>query len=91
MGEPGGLQSMGSHRVRHDYSDLAAAASTGQGLGTGQRNDVSGKEHTPVTVFEKCVSCTVLKEHSSGTALSLFLLVCEPLEQHCLKVLVFWI
>ena len=26
MGEPGGLTSMGSHRVRHDWSDLAAAA-----------------------------------------------------------------
>ena len=26
MGEPGGLSSMGSHRVRHDWSDLAAAA-----------------------------------------------------------------
>ena len=25
-GEPGGLPSMGSHRVRHDGSDLAAAA-----------------------------------------------------------------
>ena len=25
MGEPGGLQSMGSHRVRHDWSDLAAS------------------------------------------------------------------
>ena len=24
--KPGGLQSMGSHRVRHDRSDLAAAA-----------------------------------------------------------------
>ena len=24
--EPGGLPSMGSHRVGHDYSDLAAAA-----------------------------------------------------------------
>ena len=24
--EPGGLPSMGSHRVRHDRSDLAAAA-----------------------------------------------------------------
>ena len=24
--EPGGLQSMGSHRVRHDWSDLAAVA-----------------------------------------------------------------
>ena len=26
-GEPDGLPSMGSHRVRHDWSDLAAAAS----------------------------------------------------------------
>ena len=26
MGEPGGLLSMGSHRVRNDRSDLAAAA-----------------------------------------------------------------
>ena len=26
MGEPGGLWSMGSHRVEHDWSDLAAAA-----------------------------------------------------------------
>ena len=28
-GEPGGLPSMGSHRVRHDWSDLAAAAAAG--------------------------------------------------------------
>ena len=26
MGEPGGLLSMGSHRVRHDWNDLVAAA-----------------------------------------------------------------
>ena len=26
MGEPGGLPSMGSHRIRHDQSDLTAAA-----------------------------------------------------------------
>ena len=26
MGEPGGLPSVGSHRVGHDWSDLAAAA-----------------------------------------------------------------
>ena len=32
--EPGRLQSMGSHRVRHDYSDLAAAVAAGQGNGT---------------------------------------------------------
>ena len=28
MEEPGGLLSMGSHRVGHDWSDLAAAAAT---------------------------------------------------------------
>ena len=28
MGEPGGLPSMGSRRVGHDRSDLAAAAAT---------------------------------------------------------------
>ena len=28
-GEPGGLLSMGSHRVGHDWSDLAAAATAG--------------------------------------------------------------
>ena len=27
--EPGGLPSLGSHRVRHDWSDLAAAAAAG--------------------------------------------------------------
>ena len=30
-GEPGGLPSMGSHRVGHDCSDLAAAAAAGGG------------------------------------------------------------
>ena len=29
-GEPGGLPSLGSHRVRHDWSDLAAAAYNSQ-------------------------------------------------------------
>ena len=28
MGEPGGLPSMGSHRIGHDWSDLAAAAAS---------------------------------------------------------------
>ena len=30
-GEPGGLPSMGSHRVQHDWSDLAAAAAAAAG------------------------------------------------------------
>ena len=34
-GEPGGLPSMGSRRVGHDWSDLAAAAAAAQWLGLG--------------------------------------------------------
>ena len=34
-GEPGGLPSLGSHRVRYDWSDLAAAAVTGLTARTG--------------------------------------------------------
>ena len=30
MGEPGELPSMGSHRVGHDWSDLAAAAAAAE-------------------------------------------------------------
>ena len=30
-GEPGGLPSMGSHRIEHDRSDLAAAAAGSDG------------------------------------------------------------
>ena len=30
MGEPGGLPSIGSHRVGHDWSDLAATAAAGE-------------------------------------------------------------
>ena len=33
MGEPGGLPSMGSHRVGHDWSDLALAAAAGSYVG----------------------------------------------------------
>ena len=33
MGEPGGLPSMGSHRVGHDWSDLAAAAAAAAAAG----------------------------------------------------------
>ena len=32
MVEPGGLPSMGSHRVGHNWSDLAAAASKKEGI-----------------------------------------------------------
>ena len=61
-GEPGGLPSMGSHRVGHDWSDLAAAASHLMGFpgGSGIKNlpanagdlkdpsSVPGLERSPV-------------------------------------------
>ena len=36
--EPGGLPSMGSHRVGHDLSDLAAVVGAGFSQGTPNRN-----------------------------------------------------
>ena len=36
--EPGGLPSMGSHRVGHDWSDLAAAAAAAVGKTTSFEN-----------------------------------------------------
>ena len=41
MGEPGGLPSMGSHRVRHDWSDLAAAAAFTRG-GSEAHQEIGG-------------------------------------------------
>ena len=37
-GEPGGLPSMRSHRIRHDWSDLAVAADVVTQLNTAQQN-----------------------------------------------------
>ena len=39
MGEPGGLLSMGSNRVRHDWSDLAAVAAANCGGGNEDNGD----------------------------------------------------
>ena len=38
MAKPGGLPSMGSHRVGHDRSDLAAAAATAKVVFRGKCN-----------------------------------------------------
>ena len=85
--------------------------STGQGLKTAQRSlrsqGVCGNDYIQMAVFEKPLSGTVLKEHTSFTvlkehtggvlkqALSLFLPVCEPLELKLtklfIKVYIFWI
>ena len=44
MGEPGGLPSMGSHRVGHDWSDLAAAAAAAATSHWMSERPGSGKE-----------------------------------------------
>ena len=44
-GHPGGLPSMGSHKVRHDWSDLAAAAAAARGWYTGMtQRDGMGRD-----------------------------------------------
>ena len=45
-GKPGGLPSMGSHRVGHDWSDLAAAAAAVRIL-----VDWPPQQHLPLSVF----------------------------------------
>ena len=47
MGEPGGLLSMGSHRVGHDWSDLAAAAVAARcdNLQDGTKNSATLSKH----------------------------------------------
>ena len=60
-GEPGGLPSMGSHRVGHDWSDLAAAAVFLPGESHGQRSlEVLQRirhnwAYTRVTYIFKCL------------------------------------
>ena len=53
MGEPGGLPSMGSHRVRHDWSDLAAAAASGGGV---LNEDVSQIQFLLLLLLFVCVT-----------------------------------
>ena len=59
-GEPGGLPSIGSHRVGHDWSDLAAAAAAGLG----------SYKQALTTVKSKLIIWT--EESSSKSSLSLF-------------------
>ena len=65
-GEPGGLPSMGSHRVGHDWSDLAAvaAAEEGEGKSKGkERGVVEGGEEK--IAYSTKLSFTCEGENSS--------------------------
>ena len=49
MGEPGGLLSMGSHRVGHDWSDLAVAAAAA--AATWRHHTLQGFPVAPETMY----------------------------------------
>ena len=48
-GDPGGLPSMGSHRVRHDWSDAAAAAAAADTMGNMFEGGASKSEEEEVS------------------------------------------
>ena len=54
-GEPGGLPSMGLHRVRHDWSDLAAAAewksNFQQRIGVGENTEDKFRLHCHLNIY----------------------------------------
>ena len=64
MGEPGGLPSMGSHRVRHDWSDLAAAAATWMDLGNVILSKVRERK-TNIIWYHLCVESNFFKNDTN--------------------------
>ena len=69
-GEPGGLPSMGSHRVGHDWSDLAAAAYSVSHNRQGERNDqekiILRKRYKEMILQkDKCANIYLAKEDST--------------------------
>ena len=50
-GEPGGLPSMGLHRVRHDWSDLAAAAAAEHWFSCWKQSMTATVSCHPIAVF----------------------------------------
>ena len=67
MGEPGGLPSMGSHRVRHDWSDLAAAAAVSKLLTTFGEKQGAGKDWVFGLTYTHCWE-KAMAPHSSTLA-----------------------
>ena len=55
MGDPGGLSSVGSHRVGHNWSDLAAAAAAATNI----NNQKSSRMY-------KILKCTLITERETG-------------------------
>ena len=59
MGEPGGLPSTGSHRVRHDWSNLAAAAAAASQYLSNIIFNIKWK--TPFLILIKYLGITITK------------------------------
>ena len=72
MGEPGGLPSLGSHRVGHDWSDLAAAAAV-------KLSGVWSTEIQVLLLFLKCKKKKKKKECDSGVMNGILLHITYPL------------
>ena len=66
-GEPGGRPSMGSHRVRHDWSDLAAVAA--EMIQSIQRMHKVIYKHCTVRAFIDFVICGITPSGYKGTVI----------------------
>ena len=88
-GEPGGLPSMGSNGVGHDWSDLAAAATLSDSL---LHNKVSWHTnfllHEVPTFFEESGGCCTVREMVALVEGCSFLprLSCQEMLWRCLRV-----
>ena len=84
MGEPGGLPSMGWHRVGHDWSDLAAA-------GAGSRKDISmaywssDKNTNSISENPKSITACFYQADSTKLALSWPWAGPSPAEAPCIS------
>ena len=83
MREPGGLPSMGSHRVRHDWSDLAAAAAETRTSSLGERLFVSFVKQIPSLVFFYATHSTL--------SWSLNYIVCGTREEMVSRISLIWV
>ena len=78
-GEPGGLPSLGSHRVRHHWSDLAAAGRIGYWkvwgffLGRWKCSGISGNGYTTLQIYWKLLSYTLENWENEFYVMSIWL------------------
>ena len=87
MGEPGGLPSTGSHRVRHDWSDLAAAAAVLEWQALGKSRlawwkdpETTGRSWDHRKTETEKSSHLSLPPHSVSSVTQSCLTLCEPMD-----------